>query len=440
MFRGNSDMSAAEGRAQGQGRRPRRAARRAAPSATTRARPTAPARPRTATTSAGEWVPAASGTTFENRNPADRDDLIGTFADSGPEDVEQAVAAAREAFPRWRAVPAPKRGRDPLPRGRDPGAPQGGVLARHDARDGQGPGRDARRRPGSDRHDVLHGRRGPPPVRPDDAVRAAEQVPDVGAHAGRASPGLITPWNFPMAIPSWKMMPALILGNTVVIKPATDTPLSVVNLIQALEEAGLPPGVVNMVTGGGTEVGAPLMSHNDVGIVSFTGSTDVGRKVSEACAPAFKHCHLEMGGKNIIMVMDDARPRPRGGRRGLGRVRHHRPALHRGQPRGRAQEGLPRVHRPLRRRARRRCKVGNGLARRRREMGPCVNESAARRRSRSTSRSRKDEGAKLLTGGHRLDRRRPRAAASSTSPRSSATAIPEDARSRARRSSAPSSP
>src|SRR5688500_15739228 len=119
--------------------------------------------------------------------------------------------------------------------------------------------------------------------------------------------GLITPWNFPMAIPSWKMMPALILGNTVVIKPATDTPLSVVNLIKALEEAGLPKGVVNMVTGGGVEVGAPLMNHKDVGIVSFTGSTTVGRKVSEACAPAFKHCHLEMGGKNVIIVMDDAR-------------------------------------------------------------------------------------------------------------------------------------
>src|SRR5258708_8898606 len=119
--------------------------------------------------------------------------------------------------------------------------------------------------------------------------------------------GLITPWNFPMAIPSWKMMPALVLGNTVVIKPATDTPLSVVNLVSALGEAGLPSGVVNVVTGGGIEAGAPLMSHQYVGVVSFTGSTGVGRKVSEACAPAFKHCHLEMGGKNIIMVMDDAR-------------------------------------------------------------------------------------------------------------------------------------
>ena len=119
--------------------------------------------------------------------------------------------------------------------------------------------------------------------------------------------GLITPWNFPMAIPSWKMMPALILGNTVVIKPATDTPLSVVNLMKALEEAGLPKGVVNMVTGGGPEVGRAAHDATRTSrIVSFTGSTAAGRKVSEACAPAFKHCHLEMGGKNVIMVMDDA--------------------------------------------------------------------------------------------------------------------------------------
>ena len=120
--------------------------------------------------------------------------------------------------------------------------------------------------------------------------------------------GLITPWNFPMAIPSWKMMPALILGNTVVIKPASDTPLSVVNLIHALEEAGLPKGVVNMVTGGGAHVGAPLMSHKDVAIVSLHRAPPTSAARSpEACAPAFKHCHLEMGGKNIIMVMDDAR-------------------------------------------------------------------------------------------------------------------------------------
>ena len=118
--------------------------------------------------------------------------------------------------------------------------------------------------------------------------------------------GLITPWNFPMAIPSWKIMPALVCGNTVVIKPAEDTPLSTHNLIEVLEEAGLPRGVVNVVFGKGTVVGKAILQSSDVKLVSFTGSTEVGRIVSEACAPTFKKCHLEMGGKNIIVVMDDA--------------------------------------------------------------------------------------------------------------------------------------
>jgi aldehyde dehydrogenase (NAD+) len=118
--------------------------------------------------------------------------------------------------------------------------------------------------------------------------------------------GMITPWNFPMAIPSWKIMPALICGNTVVIKPAEDTPLSTQNLVQILIEAGLPAGVVNVVYGMGPDAGAPLVTHADVAAVSFTGSTETGRLVSQACAPSFKPCHLEMGGKNIIIVMDDA--------------------------------------------------------------------------------------------------------------------------------------
>lgn len=118
---------------------------------------------------------------------------------------------------------------------------------------------------------------------------------------------MITPWNFPMAIPSWKMIPALVCGNTVVIKPATDTPLSVVNFIKTMEDAGMPKGVVNMVTGTGSGVGDPLMNNPDVKVVSFTGSTEIGSVVSKACAPDFKHCSLEMGGKNAMMVMPSAK-------------------------------------------------------------------------------------------------------------------------------------
>ncbi|MEO8218471.1 MAG: aldehyde dehydrogenase family protein, partial [Acidobacteriota bacterium] len=119
--------------------------------------------------------------------------------------------------------------------------------------------------------------------------------------------GLITPWNFPIAIPAWKSMPALVAGNTVVIKPAEQTPLSVIMLAEAFVEAGLPPGVFNVVTGFGEAAGEPLIKHDLVRVVSFTGSTNVGRLISEACAPSFKRLHLEMGGKNVIMVMDDAR-------------------------------------------------------------------------------------------------------------------------------------
>jgi aldehyde dehydrogenase (NAD+) len=118
--------------------------------------------------------------------------------------------------------------------------------------------------------------------------------------------GIITPWNFPVAIPSWKIIPAIICGNTVVFKPATLTPLSAVNFVKVLEEAGVPKGVVNIVTGGGGEVGDAILASPHVRVVSFTGSTDVGRHVNEACAPTFKKVHLEMGGKNVIMVMDDA--------------------------------------------------------------------------------------------------------------------------------------
>jgi len=118
--------------------------------------------------------------------------------------------------------------------------------------------------------------------------------------------GFITPWNFPMAIPAWKSTAALICGNTIVIKPATDTPLSVIHFAEALEEAGLPPGVFNVVTGSGSRVGNPIIQDPRVKVISFTGSTEVGRKINEACAPTFKHVHLEMGGKNPVIVMDDA--------------------------------------------------------------------------------------------------------------------------------------
>ena len=117
---------------------------------------------------------------------------------------------------------------------------------------------------------------------------------------------MIAPWNFPMAIPSWKLFPALVCGNTCVIKPAEDTPLSTFNLVETLIDAGLPEGVVNIVTGFGPEAGAPLVEHPDVRAISFTGSSEVGRIVGQTAAAGFKPCSLEMGGKNAMIVLDDA--------------------------------------------------------------------------------------------------------------------------------------
>lgn len=253
----------------------------------------------------GKWVKSHTGKTFENINPADTSDIVGKFQLSDQRDVDDAITAAAEAFKTWRLVPAPKRAE---------------LLYRVGQRlwsDKEQHANDMTREMGK----VLAETRGDV----QEAIDMTYYMAGEGRRSfGQTTPsemenkfcmsirqplgvcGLITPWNFPMAIPAWKMMPALIMGNTVVIKPATYTPLSVVNLIKALEAEGLPPGVVNMVTGSGGAVGSPMMHDPRVGCVSFTGSTEIGRKVSAACAPDFKHCHLEMGGKNAIMVMDDA--------------------------------------------------------------------------------------------------------------------------------------
>lgn len=347
---------------------------------------------------AGKWVAAVSGKTFENRNPANTSELIGTFADSGPEDVERAVTAARAAFSAWRALPAPKRGEilyraaEVLVRrkedlARDMTREMGKVLAETRG--------DVQEAIDMTYYMAGEGRRQFGQTTPSEMPNKFQM--SVRMPVGIA--GLITPWNFPMAIPSWKMMPALILGNTVVIKPAPDTPLSTVLLIKALEEAGLPPGVVNIVTGGGPEAGAPLMLHEDVGIVSFTGSTATGRKVSEACASAFKHCHLEMGGKNVIMVMDDARLDLAvdgaiwGGFGTTGQrcTAASRVILHKKVYKEFSERFVARASA---------LRVGNGLDARV-DMGPNINEAQLRKVESYVEIGRK-EGAKLLSGGSRL--------------------------------------
>jgi alpha-ketoglutaric semialdehyde dehydrogenase len=252
----------------------------------------------------GSWVPSTLGNIFENRNPANTDDLIGVFQQSGAADVDRAIAAAASAYDSWRLVPAPIRAEMLFKAAQL-------IAARKEAF-----ARDMTREMGK----VLNETRGD--------VQEAIDMTFYMAGEGRRMFGqtvpselrnkfamsmrqplgvcsIITPWNFPMAIPSWKIIPALVCGNTVVFKPSSNTPLSAVNFVKVLIDAGIPKGVVNMITGD-AEVGGAMTKDRRVSVVSFTGSTRVGRIVNEAAASTFKKVHLEMGGKNVVMIMEDA--------------------------------------------------------------------------------------------------------------------------------------
>jgi aldehyde dehydrogenase (NAD+) len=253
----------------------------------------------------GAWVTAASGDLFENRNPADRDDLIGTFQQSNASDAERAIDAARRAYSNWRLVPAPRRA-EMLFRAAQLLSERKESLARDMTRE-MGKVLDETRGDVQEAVDMTFFMAGE--GRRQYGQTVPSELRDKFAMSVRQPVGVcavITPWNFPMAIPSWKIIPALVCGNTVVFKPATLTPLSAINFVKILEEAGIPKGVVNLVTGGGDAVGTVMTTAEAVRVVSFTGSTEVGRTVSQKAAPSFKKVHLEMGGKNVIIIMDDA--------------------------------------------------------------------------------------------------------------------------------------
>lgn len=253
----------------------------------------------------GEWVPARSGRTFENRSPARGSDLIGTFPESGPEDVDGAVQAASRAFKTWRLVPAPRRA-EIIYRTAEILRDKKEALARAMTRE-MGKVLAETRGDVQEAIDMAYyiaaeGRRL-------FGVTAPSELPNKFAMSIRQPLGvcgLITPWNFPMAIPSWKIFPALVSGNTVVIKPATDTPASAHHLVEVLIEAGVPDGVVNIVHGGGSAVGVPLTEHKGVSMISFTGSSEVGKGIAERTAASLKRLSLELGGKNAQIVMEDA--------------------------------------------------------------------------------------------------------------------------------------
>jgi aldehyde dehydrogenase (NAD+) len=253
----------------------------------------------------GKWVDAKSGKTFENRNPADWKKVVGVFPKSGKEDVDEAVRAARKAFEKWRLVPAPKRG-DILRKVGDLMVARKEQLARQMT---------------MEMGKVLAETRGDVQEGIDTAYYAATEGRRLFGHTVPSElpnkfnmairvpigvAGIVTPWNFPMAIPTWKIFPALLCGNAVVFKPASDTPATATSLVEILLDAGVPEGVVNIVHGGGGEVGMGIVGHPDVDLVSFTGSTLVGKKILEVAASTLKRVSLELGGKNAQLVMDDA--------------------------------------------------------------------------------------------------------------------------------------
>jgi alpha-ketoglutaric semialdehyde dehydrogenase len=252
----------------------------------------------------GEWVEASSGETFESTNPA-TGEPIGTFPKSSVEDVDRAIEAAKEAYESWRLVPAPKRAEILFRVGQrflDRKDELTELMVEEMGKVRAEAGGDVQEAIDMTYYMAGEGRRlfgqTTPSEMPDKFQMSVRQPIGVV--------GAITPWNFPIAIPSWKIAPALVCGDTVVFKPATDTPMLGERFVEIFEEAGLPPGVLNIVHGGGGTVGERLVKHPDVPLISLTGSREVGVQTAKNAAPLLKHVHLELGGKNAIIVMDDA--------------------------------------------------------------------------------------------------------------------------------------
>jgi len=347
----------------------------------------------------GKWeAPTSKARTFENRDPA-TGQLLSTYPESRPADIDRAVEAAARAFGSWRLMPVAKRGEILLRAMR--------LLETRKEENARAMTREMGK--------VLSETRGDVQEAIDTAFYYAgegrrlfgqtttSELADKFAMSLRMPVGvcaLITPWNFPMAIPSWKILPALLCGNTVILKPSQLTPDSSLHLVEALEEAGVPPGVVNLVYGTGAPIGQWLVAHPNVNLVSFTGSSATGAKVGAICGKSFKKCSLEMGGKNAQVVMDDAdfdlalegALWGAFGTTGQRCTATSRVIVHEKMFK-RFSEALVAKARALR--------VGYGLSPET-QMGPIVNETQLERVHRYVEIGRKKDHAKLLCGGKRL--------------------------------------
>ncbi len=254
---------------------------------------------------AGEWTDSTSGSTFESHNPADERDIVGRFQQGNAADVAMAVSAAWAARPMWQRTPAPKRGEIMFAFAH--------LMAEHKERLARAMTREMGKVLSEARGDVQEGidiaylMAGEGRRMSGDTVPS--ELPDKWAMSIRQPigiAGIITPWNFPMAIPCWKIMPALVTGNVVIFKPASDTPHCATLLVELMAEAGFPPGVVNLITGGGAEVGDAIVDNPDIGVISFTGSSATGRSISVKAGQRLKRLSLELGGKNGVVVLRDA--------------------------------------------------------------------------------------------------------------------------------------
>ena len=253
----------------------------------------------------GTWAAAADGRQFSSRNPADIRELVAEAPLSARVDVDRAVEAARVALPAWRSLPPPRRGEILFRAGE--------LLARNKQRLGELVVREMGKVLPEGLGDVQEaidiayymageGRRLQGETVP-------SELPDKECKSVREPLGvvaLVTPWNFPVAIPGWKLFASLICGNTVVLKPSSETPACAAALVAVMEKAGVPPGVVNLVCGSGEEVGEYLLTHPGVDAASFTGSCAAGERLEQLLAVLHRPLALEMGGKNAIIVMDDA--------------------------------------------------------------------------------------------------------------------------------------
>jgi aldehyde dehydrogenase (NAD+) len=348
---------------------------------------------------AGEWRSSASGQTFSSTNPANTNEVVGYFQKSTLADLEQAVAAARKAQPGWAATPAPERGEIILRTAL--------LLEQHKEELATLMTREMGKILKETRGDVQT------------AIDVAKYIASEGRRAeGETLPsalrdkfcmtirqplgvvGIITPWNFPMAIPAWKTFPALLAGNAVILKPASDTPLLALKLADLLHQAGLPPGVMNVITGPGSTLGDALASHKGVNMISLTGSTEVGRRVAEICGRDLRRCSLELGGKNAVIVLEDAEldlavesvAWGAFGTSGQRCTATSRVIVHKAVQQAFTDRLVA---------AAEKLRVGNGLDPKI-DMGPLVNQGRVKA-VHQYSELAKQEGAKLLTGGTPLD-------------------------------------